>query len=166
MISSSRRKRDSLLFVYGTLRPFAHIPLARWLAQNARHLGCARTRGRLHDLGNYPGLVAARRGGEWVIGDLYALPRVASLLRLLDRYETAPRGRGRVRFVRVRRLVQSQTGGEYRPMRQHAAWLYLYGRSVLSRARIRCGDYEHFVRGGHVLPGAACRANGRLPRAL
>ena len=51
MISSRLTRRDSLLFVYGTLRPFADVEMAKWLHGNARYLGSATTQGRLYDLG-------------------------------------------------------------------------------------------------------------------
>ena len=51
MISSRLSRRDSLLFVYGTLRPFVDIEMATWLQSSARHLGLATTLGRLYDLG-------------------------------------------------------------------------------------------------------------------
>jgi len=99
IISSRFPQRDSRLFVYGTLRPFVDIPMARWLQRVARYIGPAKTHGRLYDLGPYPGLRPARRTGEWVSGDRYEVrdPRV---VRALDSYE-AGTGRGRPRFGRA-----------------------------------------------------------------
>jgi gamma-glutamylcyclotransferase (GGCT)/AIG2-like uncharacterized protein YtfP len=133
MISSRRARRDSLLFVYGTLRPFAAVPMARWLARVAEHLGGARTVGRLYDLGSYPGLRIVR-GGESVRGDLYRVRR-RSVLRALDRYEAGTDAR-RPRFRRRPAFVTSDSG------RRRAAWLYVYARPILRRARIAQGDYR------------------------
>jgi gamma-glutamylcyclotransferase (GGCT)/AIG2-like uncharacterized protein YtfP len=138
MISSRHLRRDSLLFVYGTLRPFVGIPMARWLAAEARYVGSAKTRGRLYDLGRYPGLRRARAQREWVAGDVYRIanPRV---LRVLDRYE-AGASTLRATFVRVSCVVI--VGRRQRP-----AWVYLYRRSVRSAARISSGDYrKHLAR--------------------
>jgi gamma-glutamylcyclotransferase (GGCT)/AIG2-like uncharacterized protein YtfP len=145
MISSSVLKRDSLLFVYGTLRPFVTIPMARWLTRVARHVGVARTPGRLYDLGPYPGLRAARRRGEWVVGDLYRLATPRATLQILDRYEAGV-GRKRPRFVRAQCTVERGGG------RRHVAWLYVYQPSVLSRMRIAHGDYGRHLAafGGNV----------------
>jgi gamma-glutamylcyclotransferase (GGCT)/AIG2-like uncharacterized protein YtfP len=133
MISSRHSRRDSLLFVYGTLRPFVDIPMARWLRDHARYLGPATARGRLYDLGAYPGMRAARGRGERVHGDVYrvANPRV---LRVLDRYEAGPK-RDKVRFVRERCVVKLAR-------RRRRAWLYRYRYSVVSAARIASGDYR------------------------
>ena len=142
MISGRTRKSDSLLFVYGTLRPFTGSSMAVWLLANAVHLGRGRVLGRLYDLGAYPGMIAARRDGEWVVGDLYRLRRPGPTLRVLDRYEWGSSGRGRPRFARERRLVELARGST-------PAWVYLYRLPVSIRARVRRGDYER-VAGGTV----------------
>src|SRR5687767_6974819 len=100
MISSRSARRDSLLFVYGTLRPFVEIAMAQWLRRSARYLGPAITAGRLHDLGRYPGMTRACGRREHVVGDVYRVtnPRV---FRVLDRYEAGP-ARSKARFVRER----------------------------------------------------------------
>jgi gamma-glutamylcyclotransferase (GGCT)/AIG2-like uncharacterized protein YtfP len=134
-------KRDSLLFVYGTLRAFVDIPMARRLRYHARLLGGARARGRLYDLGRYPGLAAARRRSEWVVGELYELRAPRSLLRLLDRYEAGAAGRERPRFVRVCTTVVRANRS------RRAAWLYLYEPPVRAQTWIRCGDYERYLGG-------------------
>jgi len=141
-------KRDSLLFVYGTLRAFVDIPMARRLRGAGRHLGVARAPGRLYDLGPYPGLAAARRRGDWVVGDLYELAAPRALLRMLDRYEAGAAGKERPRFVRVRTAVILANGG------RRSAWIYQYRLPAPPRLRVRCGDYERH------LDGAYTRASG------
>jgi gamma-glutamylcyclotransferase (GGCT)/AIG2-like uncharacterized protein YtfP len=132
-------KRDSLLFVYGTLRAFVDIPMARQLRRCARHVGAARAPGRLYDLGRYPGVTAARSKCEWVTGDLYRLRSPRSLFRVLDRYEAGEAGRERPRFVRVRIEVTLARG------RRTVAWIYVYGLPVRASARIRSGDYARHL---------------------
>ncbi len=133
MISSRFRGRDSLLFVYGTLRPFVDIPMTRWLKGVATHAGPASIRGRLYDLGPYPGLRPARRRQERVSGDVYRVS--AKVLLVLDRYEAGV-GTGAPRFVRRRcELIR-------RHARSSLAWVYVYDRIVRPRARIASGDYR------------------------
>lgn len=131
MISSRPKRRDSLLFVYGTLRPFSNVAMARWLRRSARYLGPATTRGRLYDLGAYPGMGFARGRGETVVGDVY---RVAGrrVFRVLDRYE--------VRFARERCTVQLVRGARKR------AWTYRYAHGVARAVRIASGDYRLHCR--------------------
>jgi gamma-glutamylcyclotransferase (GGCT)/AIG2-like uncharacterized protein YtfP len=127
MISSRSTERDSLLFVYGTLRPFVDTPMARWLRRVARHVGPGMTRGALYDLGSYPCLRTGARRLQWVVGDVY---RVAGpgTLHVLDRYEA--------QFVRERCIVQLARGGRRR------AWIYRYRFPVGGLSRIVSGDYR------------------------
>ena len=127
MISSRLSRRDSLLFVYGTLRPFADVEMAKWLHRNARYLGSATTRGRLYDLGEYPGMRVSRRRRERVVGDVYRITS-ARVFRVLDRYEA--------RFVRERCVVNLVRGG------RKIAWTYRYRYRAASSARIASGDYR------------------------
>lgn len=132
MISSRPTRRDSLLFVYGTLRPFVDIETARWLRGVARYLGPASTPGRLYDLGEYPGMTAARSRRERVVGDVYrvANPRV---LRVLDRYEAS--------FMRERCVVKLERGARV------TAWAYRYRHRIGGATRIASGDYRAHWRG-------------------
>jgi gamma-glutamylcyclotransferase (GGCT)/AIG2-like uncharacterized protein YtfP len=116
-----------LLFVYGTLRPFVEIEMAKWLRNSATHLGTATTPGRLYDLGAYPGMRIARGGRARVVGDVYrvANPRV---FRVLDRYEAS--------FARKRCLVKLARGG------RRTAWAYRYRHGVAGARRIASGDYR------------------------
>jgi gamma-glutamylcyclotransferase (GGCT)/AIG2-like uncharacterized protein YtfP len=116
-----------LLFVYGTLRPFVDIEIAKWLRSNARYLGSATTLGRLYDLGAYPGMKASRGRRERVVGDVYRITK-ARVFRVLDRYEA--------RFVRERCVVQLARGG------RKIAWAYRYRYNAESAARIASGDYR------------------------
>jgi gamma-glutamylcyclotransferase (GGCT)/AIG2-like uncharacterized protein YtfP len=135
MISARSNKSDSLLFVYGTLRSFTASHMALWLRERAVPVGPARTAGRLYDLGAYPGMIARRRKGEWVAGEVYRLLRPRATLRTLDVYESCSAGT-RVRFVRVRHVVELARG------RTARAWLYLYRLPTLPHTRIHEGDYE------------------------
>lgn len=127
MISSRLTRRDSLLFVYGTLRPFVDIEMAKWLRSNARYLGSAATPGRLYDLGAYPGMKVARGRRERVVGDVYRITNTR-VFRVLDRHEA--------RFVRERCVVNLARGG------RKIAWTYRYRHRVASAGRIASGDYR------------------------
>jgi gamma-glutamylcyclotransferase (GGCT)/AIG2-like uncharacterized protein YtfP len=129
-----------LLFVYGTLRRFSDVAMAQWLRRSARYVGPATTRGRLYDLGAYPGMRSARGRGETVAGDVFRIadPRI---FRVLDRYEA--------RFVRERCSVRLERGG------RKLAWTYRYRDSVASAVRIVSGDYLGYRRARASDAGAA-----------
>jgi len=139
MISSRPRRRDSLLFVYGTLRPFSDVAMARWLRRAARYLGSATTRGRLYDLGAYPGLRFAGRR-ETVAGDVYRIAN-ARVFRVLDRYEA--------RFVRERCSVRLARGAH------GSAWVYRYRYPVGRAVHIAGGDYLVYCRARASQTGSA-----------
>ena len=79
------RARAELLFVYGSLLRGAGHPMHAVLAAGSTLGGPARVRGRLHDLGEYPGLVLDDRAGE-VLGELYRITDLA-VWDALDAYE-------------------------------------------------------------------------------
>jgi gamma-glutamylcyclotransferase (GGCT)/AIG2-like uncharacterized protein YtfP len=112
--------------VYGTLRRGGAMHAL--LEPGTERVGPARMRGRLYDLGAFPGL-AEGRPGDWVQGELYRLTGdCAALLASLDRYE------GRA-FRRVVRDAHG-TDGACVP-----AFAYLYAGSLRGRRRIASGDY-------------------------
>ncbi len=127
MISARTTARDSLLFVYGTLRPFVDIPMARWLRRVARYVGPGTTRGRMYDRGAYPCLRVAGHPRAKVTGDVYRIGG-RRVFRVLDRYEA--------RFVRERCIVKLARGTRAR------AWIYRYRDSVAGLPVIVGGDYR------------------------
>jgi gamma-glutamylcyclotransferase (GGCT)/AIG2-like uncharacterized protein YtfP len=108
--------------------------MSRRLEGQALYLGTARVRGRLHDLGDYPVLIAAADPGEWVTGELYSLPAPRRILAWLDRYEGCAAAR-RGAFTRVRCDVFSRRA----PPRP--AWVYRYALPLVGAPRIESGDY-------------------------
>ena len=117
------------LFVYGTLRRDAANPFARRLRLNARFLGVARMQGRLYRVASYPGAVADKNTGEWVVGDLYLLRDPESLLAGLDAYEGAD-------FRRTPCTVVLDGDRRLR------AWAYLFRRPVSEDRRIASGEFR------------------------
>jgi gamma-glutamylcyclotransferase (GGCT)/AIG2-like uncharacterized protein YtfP len=107
--------------------------MARWLRRAARYLGPATARGRLYDLGAYPGMRAARGRGEHVVGDVYRVSR-PEVFRVLDRYERG--AGGKARFVREPCVVRFARGG------RTCGWVYRYRYAVVNAARIASGDYR------------------------
>ncbi len=107
------------------------------LLGTARFVCEARVRGRLWDLGAYPGVTDSRFRGDQVQGEIYALAEEGreALLDSLDRYE----GEG---FERAEREVVAADGQAY------TAYLYVYLGSTRHARRIESGDYIDDVRRG------------------
>jgi gamma-glutamylcyclotransferase (GGCT)/AIG2-like uncharacterized protein YtfP len=75
------------LFVYGTLHPDTAPPEVRKDVRKFRLEGKGTMRGKLLDLGEYPGVLLQKRGSNHVSGHIFSIPRDPELLRRLDRYE-------------------------------------------------------------------------------
>lgn len=75
------------LFVYGTLRRGHPSGMAHLMGSDIEFLGHARTRGRLEDLGAYPGLRRPRNPDDWVSGEVYRLGETGEALARIDAYE-------------------------------------------------------------------------------
>jgi gamma-glutamylcyclotransferase (GGCT)/AIG2-like uncharacterized protein YtfP len=121
------------LFVYGTLRSGFQNQYARLLAEEETLLGRARIRGKLYDIGRYPGLVLSSAPQELVIGEVYRLQDPDRTLATLDRYEGAE-------FTRVAATILLEAG-ELEAGEQLPAWVYVYNRPVAEGSRILSGDY-------------------------
>lgn len=126
----SQTTRQPLLFVYGSLRRRAR---AQHRLRGAVFVGLASITGRLYELGPYPAACPSRRGRERVQGELYRLPRAATLV-VLDRYEDAstPAG-GEYR----RALAPVACAGRHRP-----AWVYWYARPLRGARRLPGGVWR------------------------
>src|SRR5689334_6881352 len=86
---SSRNAREdgARLFVYGTLRDGSGHPMHRKLRAEADFVAAATFRGKLYDLGPFPGAVTSRSNADRILGEIYRLHDPAGMLRALDAYE-------------------------------------------------------------------------------
>ncbi|HEY1371717.1 MAG TPA: gamma-glutamylcyclotransferase family protein [Candidatus Binatia bacterium] len=127
---SSRKARagGALLFVYGTLRSTSGHPMHRKLRAESGFVGAGTFRGRLYDLGTYPGAILSRSNGDRVRGEIYRLREPARTLSVLDAYEDRS-------FRRLKATVRRENGGRTR------CWIYLYTQPVTRFRRIAGGNY-------------------------
>jgi len=129
------------LFVYGTLLQ-GESRGGLILAASPRRILRARTPGRLVDLGAYPGLLPARRSGQWVRGEFVELPEenlheMATLLAQLDFVEEyLPNAEASSLYLRrmVPVVLEDET--------ESWASAYLYNRPYDPRRMIRSGDWR------------------------
>ena len=124
------------LFVYGTLKRRSRHPMARRLAQAARHVGAARIAGRLYDLGRFPGLKEPGSPSDWVQGDVYDLGADGEqTLQEMDAYENAESPPP----TPYERLLATVTLSDDSEM---ATWVYWYRGTVREEQFIASGSYE------------------------
>jgi gamma-glutamylcyclotransferase (GGCT)/AIG2-like uncharacterized protein YtfP len=111
------------LFVYGTLHPDRAPAEIAATVRQLTLIGPGTIRGRLYDLGDYPGVVIHPTHNEEIPGEIFALPEDPAALTTLDRYEdfrpTDPVGS---LFIRSECTVALPDGNNI------ACWIYLYNR--------------------------------------
>ena len=127
------------LFVYGTLRQdVPNSKFARLLEGEATLRARGRMKGRLFDLGNYPGFVISADDDDttWVQGEVYLLDNPRETLARLDDYEGCGADDPPPHpYERIEREVTLEEGG------RTSAWVYVYRRRVDPAKEIRSGDY-------------------------
>jgi len=126
-------KDQEYLFVYGTLRRAHRSLMSQWLAGNAKFSGRGTYRGKLLNLGRYPGAVLSRNASDNVLGDLYLLGAGGATLRLLDNYEGKE-------FCRKKAAISVKNS------RNLSAWIYLFRGPASGLPVIRGGNYLRFLK--------------------
>jgi gamma-glutamylcyclotransferase (GGCT)/AIG2-like uncharacterized protein YtfP len=119
------------LFVYGTLHPDRAPREIAPVVALLKPLGTATLRGRLLNLGAYPGLILP--GEDEIRGELFGLPEDRALRArtwaALDAYEDfRPESPATSLFTRVLTMVTLPDGSRQR------AWVYLFNEPVASPA--------------------------------
>lgn len=131
---------NNKLFVYGSLLGDIHSNIALFLRRNSRFLGEYRARGRMYDLGAYPGLVLTAEEDHWVFGHVFQLFDPASTLITLDDYEGIIPGKENENEYR-RELVEVS-----REETTEHAWAYLYQQSTADLPLIPFGNYLDYLK--------------------
>jgi gamma-glutamylcyclotransferase (GGCT)/AIG2-like uncharacterized protein YtfP len=126
------RVSEHMIFVYGTLRRGGVREMER-LFPGSVFLGVGRVRGRLYDLGEYPGLVLDERAGE-VVGEVYRVS--GETLVALDEIEDfRPDDSFKSLFVRKRVDVMGDEA-------TRRCWIYVWNRQAgPGLALVESGDW-------------------------
>ena len=130
-----RRDDDRLVVFYGSLRK-AHGALDRLgLRGRVEDLGPCRLRGRLYDLGRFPGLMP---GDGEVTGELVRIKDDAALARF-DAFEGFDAKAPRLSDYLRRRVALVEPPGV-------RAWVYVYNKPLTGRREVPGGDWTAHVR--------------------
>jgi len=128
---------SEFLFVYGTLMSTVGHPMGARLAKEAVYLSSATIRGRLYDLGKWPGLLDSDSPHAIVHGEVFVLSRPVATFDWLDAYEGIhPSAPALTEYVRARRMVRLQDG------REVIAWVYLYQWDVMPARAVPDGRWR------------------------
>jgi gamma-glutamylcyclotransferase (GGCT)/AIG2-like uncharacterized protein YtfP len=114
---------SNYLFAYGTLQP-EHSPdeIASAVAQ-LTPVGKGFVRGKLYDLGDYPGAVLSPSSKGKISGTVFRLPQDETVLRKIDEYEEFdPLAPAKSLFVRSLHPVTLTAGKTLQ------CWVYVYNQ--------------------------------------
>ena len=112
---------SQFLFAYGTLQPGCAPAHIADLAAKLRPVGEGFVRGKLYDLGGYPGAVPDANSESRIFGTVMELPEDPEILRRLDAYEEYdPRSPDTSEYVREPCEIELTAAGMLE------CWIYRY----------------------------------------
>jgi len=125
------------LFVYGTLLDDTN-EFAIYLKNNCSLYAKGKFKGRLYDIGEYPGAIADSNYPSYVYGSIFILKDATSALKYLDDYEGfGPEQEQPNLFVRGIIEVEIAKGIVN-------CWCYLYNLPIDGLVLIGSGDYLRY----------------------
>lgn len=148
LTSDTHSMADSL-FLYGTLLPGLAPAAIAGAAAQLRFAGEGSVRGRLYDLGEFPGAILDSSADHRIFGAVFSLPEDPAVLLALDEYEefiaALPQAS---QFVRMRTAVTLTAGGTL------DCWIYVYNRRITTERVIASGRWKPTgCAGGGIVQG-------------
>jgi len=131
------------LFVYGSLRSGFKSPAYEYISRFFSFVGEARVKGKLYDLGEFPGGVYSA-GDNYISGELYAIknePEFAWAIAQLDDYEGISVEANEIPLYK-RELVDVFMDD----IATTFAWIYWYSGDVAGKPLIESGDLIQYLR--------------------
>ncbi len=129
---------NELLFVYGSLLN-ADNEFAVYLNNSASLFSTGKIKGKLYDIGDYPGAVIDPNENYEIKGSIYKLNNPPDALKILDDYEGFGDGRAQPNLF-VRKFLPVETIN-----RTVYCWVYLYNLPVDGLPEIKTGDYIDYL---------------------
>ena len=128
-------KTTSYLFIYGTLMD-KHNEYGAYLQQNCTFYADGKVKGRLYDLGEYPGAVLDNTINTYIYGKVFLVNKIDEVLVRLDEYEGfGPDEEQPNLFVRALVPIQITSEVLY-------CWMYLYNLPTGEFTKIESGKYQ------------------------
>ncbi len=125
------------LFAYGTLLPGAAPAEITRAAARLKPVGEGSVRGRLYNLGHFPGAVLDPAGEQVIHGVVFKLPGDAATLAALDLYEEFdPENAAASQFLRTRCVASLASGAALE------CWIYVYNRGIKNVPLVEGGRWN------------------------
>ncbi|HEX8378883.1 MAG TPA: gamma-glutamylcyclotransferase family protein [Pedobacter sp.] len=126
------------LFIYGTLLQ-SENPFGKYLKENSQFVQFGKLKGRLYNIGEYPGARSDADAKSFVLGSILALNNPTETLRLMDEYEGFGIDQPQPNeYIRELIDVETETG-------LMKCWVYLYNLPVEKLHEIVGGDYLDYI---------------------
>lgn len=127
------------LFVYGTLLNDIHSMIANHLKTHSKFIGDGTVKGKLYDLGSYPGLIYLPEADTVVFGQVFELNTPQDILATLDTYEgISPDNLSENEYIRE--IVKVDINGK-----EEDCWTYLYLLKTDGLKEITSGNYLDYI---------------------
>jgi len=137
------QKITSYIFVYGTLLNKEN-EFAANLAANCTFVSHGKFKGKLYDVGEYPGAVSVNENDCYVYGSIFQLNKPQEILKILDGYEGFGDGQPQPNLF-IRELVEVEADNK-----TFMCWVYLYNLPVEGLRQIMSGDYLEYTKTGRL----------------
>jgi len=125
---------NNKLFVYGTLLDDEN-KYGIFLRDNSSFFAAGKVKGKLYDIGEYPGAILLHEGNEYIYGTLLQIDNPVEVLAVIDLYEGFGDDQPQPNeFIRV--LIEADT--ESGPV---DCWIYLYNLPTNDLVAIKEGRY-------------------------
>lgn len=131
---------EQYLFVYGTLLADLNSGPGQILANQATFVGEAWIRGKLYDLGAYPGLVYNPQSTEMVKGHIFRLKMPDKTLPILDQYEGYDE-----KFAEQSAYFRATCPIIDQHDHIWECQVYLYQGDISTKPIIKSGDYMEYI---------------------
>jgi len=126
---------NRLLFVYGTLLD-AQNEYALYLKSHSNLFSRGKIKGKLYDIGQYPGAILSYQENEYIYGTILEINDGKNVLPVIDDYEGFGHDQPQPNeFIRVITEVETAVG-------LLNSWIYLYNLSVEELPQIKSGRYH------------------------
>ena len=130
---------SQFLFVYGTLLQPGN-EFAEYLNQHCKFISAGKIKGRLYDIGEYPGALTDSNEEIYIYGSVFMMDDPDAILKVIDDYE----GIGGLYShpqEYVRELVDILTDNC-----NVSCWMYIYNLAVDNYNQICAGDYIQYLK--------------------
>jgi gamma-glutamylcyclotransferase (GGCT)/AIG2-like uncharacterized protein YtfP len=122
------------LFVYGTLLDSSNN-YAAYLQQHCTLLQQGKFKGRLYDMGEYPGAIADAHCEQYVYGSIYLMTEPEKVLTIIDDYEGFGAEQEQPNlFIRIQAAIETN-------LEPVMCWVYIYNLPIEHFAQIQSGRY-------------------------